>query len=54
MENKIVEKCGEQFTLTTYYGITVIIDSDEFFQATKICKDNGQRFNDRLRLENSK
>ena len=33
MENKIVEKCGEQFKLTTYLGIKIVIDSNEYIQA---------------------
>ena len=54
MENKIVEKCGEQFTLTTYLGVTLIIDEDDFILGAKICRDNGKEFKNWLKLESTK
>ena len=54
MENKVIEKCGEQFTLTTYLGITIVIDSDEYIQAAKICKDTGKEFHAWYKLDSTK
>ena len=55
MENKIITKeiikfNGEEFTETTYMGITVIVDSNGYYQANKICKDNKKDFYDWRRM----
>ena len=50
MENKIVEKYGEQFTLTIYLGITIIVDADDYIQAVKICKE----FHNWFKLDSTK
>ena len=55
MENKsiikkIIKFNGEEFTETTYMGITVIIDSNGYYQANKICKDNKKDFYDWRRM----
>ena len=54
MENKVVEKYGEKFTLTTYLGVTLVIDMDDFILGAKICKDNGKQFKNWLKLESTK
>ena len=43
--NEIVSN-GEKFIRTDYNGISVIIDSNGYYNASKICKDNKKRFND--------
>ena len=35
---------GITFTKTTYNGITVIVDDDGYYNASKICKDNGTKY----------
>ena len=42
----IVDYKGEKFTRTSYNGISVITDSDGYYNASKICKDNKTRFKD--------
>ena len=55
MENKIQKKeiiyCDEKFIETTYMGISIIKDSNGYYQASKICKDNKKKFKDWKRLE---
>lgn len=41
--NQIVSN-GETFTKTDYNGISVIIDSNGYYNASKICKDNKTKF----------
>ena len=41
--NQIVSN-GETFTKTDYNGISVIIDSNGYYNASKICSDNKTRF----------
>ena len=43
--NQIVSN-GETFTKTDYNGISVIIDSNGYYNASKICKDNKKLFKD--------
>ena len=43
--NEIISN-GEKFIRTDYNGISVIIDSKGYYNASKICKDNKKRFND--------
>ena len=43
--NEIISN-GEKFIRTDYNGISVIIDSNGYYNASKICKDNKKRFND--------
>ena len=43
--NEIISN-GEKFIRTNYNGISVIIDSNGFYNASKICKDNKKRFKD--------
>ena len=37
---------GEEFKRTTYNGISVVVDSNGYYRASKICEDNGKRFGD--------
>lgn len=46
MNSQEIISNGETFKLTTYNGISVMIDSNGFYNASKICKDNGVRFHD--------
>ena len=41
--NQIVSN-GETFTKTDYNGISVLIDSNGYYNASKICSDNKTRF----------
>lgn len=43
LSNKIVSN-GETFTKTDYNGISVIIDSNGYYNASKICKDNKTQY----------
>lgn len=45
LSNKIISN-GETFTKTDYNGISVIIDSNGYYNASKICKDNKKLFKD--------
>lgn len=40
----VVEYKGEQFTRTSYNGISVLVDGDGYYNASKICKDNDTHF----------
>ena len=51
MNSSIIEYRGEVFTKTTYNDISVIIDSDGYYNASKICDDNDKRFNDITRYQ---
>ena len=45
MENKVIEAGKYTFIKTTYNDISVLIEKDSgYYNATKICKDNGKRF----------
>ena len=44
MNSQEIISNGETFKLTTYNGISVMIDSNGFYNASKICKDNKSRF----------
>ena len=46
MNSQEIISNGETFKLTTYNGISVIIDSNGFYNASKICSDNQKRFKD--------
>ena len=46
MNSQEIISNGETFKLTTYNGISVMIDSNGFYNASKICSDNQKRFND--------
>ena len=41
--NEIISN-GEKFIRTDYNGISVIIDSNGYYNASKICSDNKKRF----------
>ena len=54
--NLYMQKCeikfnDEIFVETTFMGISVITDSDGYYQASKICKDNNKLFNDWRRIK---
>ena len=40
----VVEYKNEKFTRSSYNGISVIIDGDGYYNASKICKDNQTKF----------
>lgn len=40
----VVEYKGEQFTRTSYNDISVLVDGDGYYNASKICKDNDTHF----------
>ena len=44
MNSQEIISNGETFKFTTYNGISVMIDSSGFYNASKICKDNGTQF----------
>lgn len=44
MNETIIEYKGEKFTRTGYNGISVLIDSNGYYNASKICKDNKTKF----------
>ena len=44
MNSQEIISNGETFKLTTYNGISVMIDLNGFYNASKICKDNGTKF----------
>ena len=46
MSSQDILSNGEIFKLTTYNGISVLIDSNGYFNASKICKDSGTKFKD--------
>ena len=43
LANEIISN-GEKFIRTNYNGISVIIDSNGYYNASKICSDNKKRF----------
>ena len=45
MNSNIITYNGEVFTRTDYNGISVLVDQDGYYNGSKICKDNGVRFN---------
>ena len=45
LANEIISN-GEKFIRTNYNGISVIIDSNGYYNASKICKDNKKLFKD--------
>ena len=51
MQEEVIECNGEKFYKTTYNGISVIRDSNGYYQASKICKDNNKRFKNWIILE---
>ena len=53
MEKKIIEFNGEIFIETTYMGIPVIIDSNDYYQVSSICKDY-DKFKRWITLEHTK
>ena len=46
MNSSVIEYRGEVFTKTTYNDISVIIDSDGYYNASRICSDNDTRYRD--------
>ena len=44
METSQIVSNGETFTKTNYNGISVLIDSNGYYNASKICSDNKTRF----------
>lgn len=46
MTSIIINSNGETFTKTDYNGISVIVDSNGYYNASKICKDNKKLFKD--------
>ena len=44
MNSSVIEYRGEVFTKTTYNDISVIIDSDGYYNASKICSDNDTQY----------
>ena len=51
MKKNIIEYNNEIFIETTYMNVSVIVDSNGYYQASKICKDNKKKFKDWKRLE---
>lgn len=49
MNKSIFIANGEQFTRTTYNGISVIIDANGYYNASKICRENDKQFTDWFR-----
>ena len=45
MQSRVIKCNNEEFIETTYNEISVIIDSNGYYQASKICKDNNKKFN---------
>ena len=43
MNSSMIESNGKTFTRTDYNGISVLVDEDGFYNASKICKDNGTK-----------
>ena len=44
MNSSVIEYRGEVFTKTTYNDISVIVDSDGYYNASKICTDNDTQY----------
>ena len=44
METSQIVSNGETFTKTNYNGISVLIDSNGYYNASKICKDNKTQY----------
>ena len=44
MKKNIIEFNDEKFNESSYNGISVIIDSNGYYQASKICRDNNKEF----------
>ena len=45
MNSNHIEYRGEIFTVTEYNGVSVIMDEEGYYNASKICADNDKRFN---------
>ena len=54
MKKNIIEYNNEIFIETTFMGISVITDSNGYYQASKICKDNNKKFKRWMELEHTK
>ena len=54
MNSNHIEYRGEIFTVTDYNGISVIMDEDGYYNASKICKDNDKRFSNWLQNDRTK
>ena len=46
MDNQKIISNGETFIKTSYHGISVVVDENGYFNASKICMDNKKRFKD--------
>ena len=46
MDNQKIISNGETFIKTSYHGISVVVDENGYFNASKICMDNKKRFID--------
>ena len=44
MNDSVIESNGMVFTRTDYNGISVLVDEDGYYNASKICSDNGTKF----------
>ena len=44
MNSSVIEYNGEVFTRTDYNGISVLVDSEGYYNASKICSDNDTQF----------
>ena len=51
MQSRVIKCNNEEFIETTYNEISVIVDSNGYYQASKICKDNKKKFYDWKRLD---
>ena len=49
ISSNMIDYNEETFTRTDYNGISVLVDSNGYYSASKICKDNKKRMNDWLR-----
>ena len=49
ISSNVIDYNEETFTRTDYNGISVLVDSNGYYSASKICKDNKKRFTNWLR-----
>lgn len=54
ISSNMIDYNEETFTRTDYNGISVLVDSNGYYSASKICKDNKKRFTNWLRNERTR
>ena len=54
MNSNHIEYNGEIFTVTEYNGVSVLMDEEGYYNASKICRDNDKRFSNWLQNDRTK